>query len=152
VAGAANPPLTVTYSGFVAGQSASSLTTDPIVSTTASTNSAAGTYAITALGADDPNYTIAYVPGTLTVTSNPATGVTSSPGYVGALSSVTQLASLTQLDPITGDFGNLKSESDDSELYDGMLDIDTPKRMTEALPILALIILDKGIRLPEGVQ
>src|SRR5262249_28274698 len=115
--------------------------------------SPAGTYAITAAGADDPNYTLTYVPGTLTVTSNPAITVSSSPGYLGALSSVTQPASsLTQIDPITGDSGDLKNRSDSTEIYDGMLDIDTPKRVAEALPILALIILDKGIKLPDGVQ
>jgi hypothetical protein len=33
-----------------------------------------------------------------------------------------------------------------------MLDIDTPKKVTEALPIISLIVLDKGIRLPDGVE
>ena len=153
VAGAANPALAVTYSGFASGESASSLTSEATASTTASTTSSAGTYAITASGADDPNYTINYVAGTLTVTSSPATAVTSSSAYVGALSSVTQpQSSLNLTDPTAGDSVDLKGRSDDSEIYDGMLDIDTPKRVTEALPILALIVLDKGIRLPDGVQ
>ena len=30
--------------------------------------------------------------------------------------------------------------------------MNTPKRVTEAPPILALIVLDKGIKLPDGVQ
>jgi hypothetical protein len=150
MAGVANPPLTVTYSGFVPGESSASLTTAPSMSTTASTNSPAGTYAITAFGADDSNYTISYVPGTLTVTNNPATsGVNSSPGYQGALSSLTQPYSTV---PTIGDPDNQKNKSDDSEIYAGMLDVDTPKRITEALPILALIVLDKGIRLPDGVE
>ena len=66
--GAANPPLTVTYSGFVNGDTADALTTPPTVTTTATTTSPAGTYPITASGAASPNYTIAYVSGTLTIT------------------------------------------------------------------------------------
>src|SRR5262249_43534718 len=66
--GAANPPLTVTYSGFVNGDTAASLTTAPAVTTTATTASAVGTYPITASGAAAANYTISYVAGTLTVT------------------------------------------------------------------------------------
>src|SRR5262249_10288006 len=68
--GAANPALTVSYSGFVNGDTAASLTTAPTVSTTATAASGVGTYPITAGGAvsANANYTIAYVPGTLTVT------------------------------------------------------------------------------------
>ncbi len=65
--GAALPGLTVGYSGFVNGDTASSLTTAPTVTTTGTASSAAGTYPITAGGAVDANYTISYVPGTLTV-------------------------------------------------------------------------------------
>ncbi|MBU6399913.1 MAG: putative Ig domain-containing protein, partial [Verrucomicrobia bacterium] len=73
VYGAALPALTVSYSGFVNGDTPASLTTPPTVTTTASASSAVGTYAITASGAADPNYTISYVAGTLTVTSAPLT-------------------------------------------------------------------------------
>ena len=69
--GAANPALTVSYSGFVNGDTAASLTTAPTVSTTAVTASPVGTYPITASGAASANYTFTYVSGTLTVT--PAT-------------------------------------------------------------------------------
>jgi hypothetical protein len=62
-----NPTLTVSYAGFVPGDTAASLTTQPTVTTTATTTSPAGTYPITASGAVDANYTISYVPGTLTV-------------------------------------------------------------------------------------
>lgn len=68
--GAANPALTVTYAGFVNGNTSANLTTQPTISTTAVTTSAAGTYPITAIGAVDPNYIISYAAGTLTV--NPA--------------------------------------------------------------------------------
>src|SRR5205814_1284888 len=67
--GAANPPLTVRYSGFVNGDTAASLTTPPTVSTTATTASGVGTYSITASGAvAGGNYTISYANGSLTVT------------------------------------------------------------------------------------
>jgi hypothetical protein len=66
--GAANPALTVGYSGFVNGDTAASLTTPPTVTTTATAASAVGTYPIAASGAVSANYTIGYVSGTLTVT------------------------------------------------------------------------------------
>ncbi|HVS97985.1 MAG TPA: MBG domain-containing protein, partial [Puia sp.] len=65
--GSAVPVLTVTYAGFVNGDNGSSLTTQPTVTTTATPSSPAGTYPITASAADDPNYTISYQPGTITV-------------------------------------------------------------------------------------
>jgi hypothetical protein len=68
-AGSVNPPLTYTPTGFVNGDTAVSLTTQPTLSTTSTTSSPAGAYPITASGASSPNYTIGYVPGTLTVTS-----------------------------------------------------------------------------------
>ncbi len=62
-----NPPLTASYGGFVNGDTSANLTTAPTLSTTATTSSAVGSYPITATGAVDPNYTISYVAGTLTV-------------------------------------------------------------------------------------
>jgi gliding motility-associated-like protein len=69
--GAPNPVLTVSYSGFVNGDTEASLTPQPSVTTTATVLSPAGTYPITASGAADNNYTITYVTGTLTVTAQP---------------------------------------------------------------------------------
>jgi hypothetical protein len=74
--GAAVPPLTVHYTGFVNGDTPASLTTAPTVTTTATASSPAGSYPITASGAVDPNYTISYVAGTLTVTSASAAATT----------------------------------------------------------------------------
>ncbi len=65
--GGAVPALSASYSGFVNGDNASSLTSPPTISTTATSASPAGTYPITASGAVDPNYTFTYQPGTLTV-------------------------------------------------------------------------------------
>ena len=65
--GAALPALTASYTGFVNGNTASNLTTRPVLSTTATAASPVGSYPITASGAACPNYTISYVSGTLTV-------------------------------------------------------------------------------------
>ena len=66
--GEANPELTVTYSGFVNGEDETVLTTQPTVTTTATTSSPAGTYPITVSGAAAANYDFTYVNGTLTIT------------------------------------------------------------------------------------
>jgi MBG domain-containing protein len=62
------PPLTAHLGGLVNGDSAASLAPGPSCLTTGSSSSAVGTYPITCSGAGDPNYTIRYLPGTLTVT------------------------------------------------------------------------------------
>jgi gliding motility-associated-like protein len=67
--GAANPSLTVTYTGLVNGDNVASLSTAPTTGTVATTSSVIGTYPITVSGAIDPNYAITYVAGTLTVTT-----------------------------------------------------------------------------------
>ena len=75
VYGAALPTLTASYTGFVNGDTSASLTTPPAVTTvaTAASHVAGSPYAITAAGAVDPNYTISYVAGSLTVTTAPLT-------------------------------------------------------------------------------
>jgi hypothetical protein len=72
--GVAIPTLTATYSGFVNGDTAASLTTAPTLSTTATASSPVGTYPITASGAVDTNYAISYVAGTLTITQSSISG------------------------------------------------------------------------------
>ncbi len=69
VAGLGNPPLTVSYNGFVNGDTQASFTAQPTVSTTATATSAPGTYSIMVSGAASANYTITYTSGTLTVTN-----------------------------------------------------------------------------------
>src|SRR5262249_30698565 len=70
VYGTANPALTVSYAGFVNGDTVASLTTPASVSTTATAGSGVGAYPITASGAgsSNSNYAISYVAGTLRVT------------------------------------------------------------------------------------
>jgi hypothetical protein len=143
VAGTPNPVLTLTYSGFVAGESASSLTTRPAASTTADTSSPSGNYAITVSGAVDPNYTFTYMPGTLTVTSNLPHG------YLGALASENDFA--------VGDMLASRlsaatiADSTESDPDSGGPYLDTDTRSTDSQSVLSLRILDRGIRLPKGV-
>jgi hypothetical protein len=68
VYGSANPALTVSYSGFVNGDTSSVLTHAPVVSTTATTSSNVGSYPITVSAATAANYAITFVAGTLNVT------------------------------------------------------------------------------------
>ncbi|MCO4294059.1 gliding motility-associated C-terminal domain-containing protein [Solitalea sp. MAHUQ-68] len=65
--GAANPALTISYSGFVNGENVSSLTSAATVSTNATAASGAGTYPITVNGAASSNYMLIYQNGTLTI-------------------------------------------------------------------------------------
>src|SRR5665213_410780 len=67
VYGAAVPAVTASYGGFVNGDSQATLTTAPTCSTTATAGAGVGSYATSCSGAVDPNYTIGYVTGTLTV-------------------------------------------------------------------------------------
>ena len=65
---ASNPTLTASYSGFVNGEDASALTIQPMLSTSATATSDAGTYPITVSGGSADNYDLTYVNGTLTIT------------------------------------------------------------------------------------
>ena len=67
VYGAANPALTLTYSGFVNGETASTLLTAATVTTTATVASNVGTYNIVVTGATSNNYSITYTNGSLVV-------------------------------------------------------------------------------------
>lgn len=73
VYGAALPAFTASYSGFVNGDTAASLTTPVTLGTTATASSPVGAYAITAGGAVDANYTITEVNGSLSITTAPLT-------------------------------------------------------------------------------
>ena len=75
VYGAVLPTFTAVYSGFVNGDTQSSLTTAPTLSTTATAAShvSGSPYPITASGAVAANYNITYAAGNLTVTSVPLT-------------------------------------------------------------------------------
>ncbi|HYC29918.1 MAG TPA: MBG domain-containing protein, partial [Chitinophagaceae bacterium] len=67
-----NPVFRITYTGFVPGENASNLTTQPVATTTATISSPPGYYGINPNGGSSPNYNFIYGNGTLTVL--PATG------------------------------------------------------------------------------
>ena len=107
--GAVNPALTVTYSGFLNGDTQSAVTTAPTVTSTATATSAVGTYPITASGAGSTNYSFTYTAGTLTVSKAPLTitannqsktagaaNPTLTVSYAGFVNSQTQTALTTQ--------------------------------------------------------
>jgi len=65
--GTANPAFTLTYSGFVNGDTEAVLTSPATVSSAATVSSGAGNYAIIPTGGSAANYNLAYTNGTLTV-------------------------------------------------------------------------------------
>jgi mucin-19 len=65
--GTANPVFTASYSGFVYNENAAQLTSQPLITTTATTTSPVGQYPINVSDAASTNYTFTYVPGTLTI-------------------------------------------------------------------------------------
>jgi gliding motility-associated-like protein len=67
--GDANPSLSFSYSGLVAGDT--EIDQVPGISTTSSTTSGVGTYPITLTGGADPNYSLTLVEGALEVSSAP---------------------------------------------------------------------------------
>jgi hypothetical protein len=72
--GTANPPFTVTYTGFVLGETAANLTSPVTVATTATVSSAPGYYALTPQGAVSSNYNITFTDGRLTILPAGGTG------------------------------------------------------------------------------
>jgi probable HAF family extracellular repeat protein len=103
VYGAALATLTVSYSGFVNGDTPASLSTPPALSTNATAASPAGSYAITAAGAFDPDYAISYAGGTMTIgRAGTATTVTSSLSSLMAGQPVTFTATVSAIAPGAG--------------------------------------------------
>ncbi|MDP2136430.1 MAG: MBG domain-containing protein [Candidatus Didemnitutus sp.] len=70
--GAANPAFGASYSGFVNGDT-SAVVSGLVFSTPATPTSGVGGYAITPSGATAPNYSLTFVPGTLTIDRAPLT-------------------------------------------------------------------------------
>jgi hypothetical protein len=71
VQGAVVPPLSASYSGFVNGDSPTSLSTSPTLTTPANPLSPPGSYSILVGGVSSPNYAINYANGILVVTPAP---------------------------------------------------------------------------------
>jgi hypothetical protein len=78
------PTITPSYSGFVPGQSPSSLTTLPTCGTSATSSSAPGFYATSCSGAASTDYTFVYDPGSLAIEQLVATSgdLTCSPNAI----------------------------------------------------------------------
>jgi len=70
IEGQANPPLTMSYSGFANGDSVPSLTQAPSVATAADILSSPGEYPISVSGGQGANYNLTRVSGILTVETN----------------------------------------------------------------------------------
>jgi hypothetical protein len=99
--GTPNPEFRITYTGFVNGDNASSLTTPPTASTDANINSAAGYYTVTPTGTVTSNYNITAVAGRLTV--YPAAGKDAVDMNVYVSNSSTLTARLYVTEPALGD-------------------------------------------------
>ncbi|HMJ71581.1 MAG TPA: MBG domain-containing protein [Cyclobacteriaceae bacterium] len=67
ITGAANPALTISYSGFMNDETIDVINTLPSATTTATTASSAGSYPIEVSGGLDDNYVFVYQSGALTV-------------------------------------------------------------------------------------
>jgi trimeric autotransporter adhesin len=74
VEGQPNPAFTITYTGFVLGETVTNLTTPPTITTIATATSPAGYYTLTPGGAVTNNYTITYTTGRLTIYPLTGTG------------------------------------------------------------------------------
>lgn len=80
--GEANPAFTITYVGFVNGETETELDTEPVASCTADLSSDVGEYDITLEGGTDNNYLFTYVSGKLTVNSLTGISGASETGYL----------------------------------------------------------------------
>ncbi len=89
--GTAPPSITAAYSGFVNSDDATSLTTPPTCSTTATASSPVASYPSSCSGASDPNYIISYLNGTVQVATVVVTVTASSPTmtYGGSVPAIT---------------------------------------------------------------
>ena len=74
-----NPVFTATYSGWANGDTVATLSSPVTFATTAIQSSPPGSYPITVTSGTNPNYTIRYVNGTLTVTGRQLVSIALSP-------------------------------------------------------------------------
>ncbi|MEQ2009067.1 MAG: immunoglobulin domain-containing protein [Limisphaerales bacterium] len=99
--GQTNPVLTVSYTGFVNGETSGVLTSQPVAATTATTASAPGNYPITVSGASAANYAVTQTSGILTVTGDaPAITVQPTDAVVIAGSNVAFSVTATGIGPL----------------------------------------------------
>ena len=117
-----NPAFTVTVTGFVNGDTSSSIGISPTFTTTAVPGSPVGTYPITIgqLGGSGSNYTFTTAPGTLTITSGGPSqdfSVTANPQIITVTPGQTQQTTLSLtpinyfLGPVTLSCNNLPANA-----------------------------------------
>jgi len=95
--GAANPAFTVTYSGFVNGDSVAVLSGSPALSTSATISSVAGQYPIAAAQGtlSATNYSFTFVNGTLSVLAPPAVVITSTSTFTQSAGGYQEVITVT---------------------------------------------------------
>ena len=98
----ANPALTITYAGFVNGDSPANFTTQPGISTPATVTTLPGSYPINVYGAADKNYKITFVAGTLTILGGSVTTTAPQLSYPAVLNYASQVAITPVLPTNTG--------------------------------------------------
>jgi beta propeller repeat protein len=91
------PTISASYAGFVTGDSAASLTTAPSCSTTATPASPVGSYRSSCTGAVDPDYSISYVSGQVTVTQATTSLAYTGPQSISAGTSLVPAATLSSM-------------------------------------------------------
>jgi sugar lactone lactonase YvrE len=124
------PPVTLTYSGFVTGESAAYLDAVPVATTSATSSSPAGTYAIELSGGNARNYALTLKPGVLTilparsaptVTADPA-NVPVEPGASASFTvSVTGVPAPSYRWQVSSDRGVSWYDLGNTETYSGVL-------------------------------
>ncbi len=80
--GTAATAITPSYSGFLNGDKAASLTTQPTCGSATTVTTGVGVYPSTCSGASDPNYSITYVGGSVTISPAPITITASSASMI----------------------------------------------------------------------
>jgi len=101
--GQAIPAFTATVTGFVAGDSMASLAGVLTFATSATPASAPGNYPVLPGGVSSPNYTIAFVPGTLTISkASTSTALSTSPNPSTNHQTVQITATVSALAPGAG--------------------------------------------------
>jgi hypothetical protein len=126
--GIAIPTLTFSSNGLQGSDTIAVLTTQPSLSTTATSSSAPGTYPINISGGTAANYSIVDVPGifTVVVSQQTTTTVTSSSPLAVAGQPVTFTAVVTPVSSTEGTpTGSVTFESDDTPIGTGALDAAT---------------------------
>jgi hypothetical protein len=115
VQGDAIPAFTPTYSGFLYGDTAANLTTQPTCATTASAGSPVGTYPIICSGGASDNYSFTYTPGSLQVIPGETATPTAGPTQIVEGATGTPSRAITP--PPTSASGNLSSGGDSTPLW-----------------------------------